>query len=58
MSTEYDQIEESNEEIKQSIERITQRAELTQQEKINLQKSLEDEVILLREETENNHNEA
>ena len=58
LSTEYDQIEESNEEIKQSIERITQRAELTQQEKINLQKSLEDEVILLREETENNHNEA
>ena len=50
LNTEYDHLEESNEEIKQQIQRIDERARLSKEEKLNLQKSLEDEVEMLKQE--------
>ena len=48
LNTEYDHLEESNEEIKLQIQHIDERARLTKEEKLNLQKSLEDEVEMLK----------
>ena len=36
LNTEYDQLEEANEDIKRSIQRIEETAKLTKQEKMNL----------------------
>ena len=43
-------MEEANEDIKRSIQRIEETAKLTKQEKMNLQSSLEDEVKMLKSE--------
>ena len=47
LNTEYDQLEEANEDIKVAIDRIEERAQLSKEEKLNLQRSLEDEVQML-----------
>ena len=48
LNTEYDQLEESNKEIKDQISKIDERGQLTMQEKINLEKSLQDECEMLK----------
>ena len=50
LNTEYDQLEEANEDIKVAIDRIEERAQLSKEEKLNLQRSLEDEVAMLESE--------
>ena len=50
LNTEYDQLEEANEDIKRSIQRIEETAKLSKEEKLNLQASLEDEVNMLKTE--------
>jgi len=50
LNTEYDQLEEANEDIKVAIDRIEERAQLSKEEKLNLQRSLEDEVQMLESE--------
>lgn len=52
LNTEYDQLEEANEDIKGAIERIDERAKLTRDEKLNLEASLQDEVVMLQSEIE------
>lgn len=58
LNTEYDQLEEANEDIKVAIDRIEERAQLSKEEKLNLQRSLEDEVQMLVSEIQRNQNEA
>lgn len=41
LNTEYDQLEESNKEIDIQIQRILDRGQLSMQEKVNLEKSLQ-----------------
>ena len=50
LNTEYDQLEEANEDIKRSIQRIEETAKLSKEEKLNLQASLEEEVNMLMSE--------
>ena len=50
LNTEYDQLEEANEDIKRSIQRIEETAKLSKEEKLNLQASLEEEVNMLKSE--------
>ena len=52
LNTEYDQLEESNIEIKDQIQKIVERGKLTKIEKENLEKSLQDECVLLQQEIE------
>jgi hypothetical protein len=49
LNTEYDQLEESNKEIKEQIAKIDERGKLTMQEKIDLEKSLKDECQMLND---------
>ena len=58
LNTEYDQLEESNKEIKEQIAKIDERGKLTMQEKINLEKSLRDEVMMLNEQINEALNDA
>lgn len=48
LNTEYDQLEESNKEIKEQIAKIDERGKLTMQEKINLEESLHVECVMLQ----------
>lgn len=50
LNTEYDQLEESNKEIKDQIQKIVERGKMSNIEKENLQKSLVEECALLQEE--------
>ena len=52
LNTEYDQLEDSNKEIKEQIHKIMERGQLSQQEKVNLENSLNDECQMLKEEIE------
>jgi hypothetical protein len=58
LNTEYDQLEESNKEIKEQIAKIDERGKLTMQEKINLEKSLHDECAMLNGQIEEAQNDA
>ena len=53
LGTETVQLEEANEEIKEQIQKIVERGQLSDQERINLESSLNDEVKLLISEIEN-----
>ena len=52
LGTETVQLEESNEEIKEQIKKIVERGKLSEQERINLERSLRDEVDMLHQEIE------
>ena len=52
LNTEYDQLEDSNKEIKEQIHKIMERGQLSQQEKVNLENSLNDECEMLKTEIE------
>lgn len=58
LGTEYDQLEESNKEIKEQISKIDERGQLTQQEKINLENSLKDQCQILNDQIEEALNDA
>jgi regulator of replication initiation timing len=58
LNTEFDQLEESNKEIKEQIQKIVERGQLSNIEKENLEKSLKDECEMLQEEIERNIQEA
>lgn len=58
LNTEFDQLEDSNKEIKEQIQKIVERGMLSQQEKVNLEKSLNDECELLQDEIRRNFNDA
>ena len=58
LNTEYDQLEESNREIREQIMKIENRGKMNLQEKQNLEMSLRDEVQMLKEEISRNMNEA
>ena len=58
LNTEFDQLEESNKEIKDQIQKIIERGQLTNMGKLNLEKSLQDEVEMLKSEIVNNKNES
>jgi len=47
LNTEFDQLEDSNKEIKEQIYKIEERGQLSQQEKLNLERSLNDECDML-----------
>ena len=53
LGTETVQLEEANEEIKEQIQKIVERGQLSDQERINLEKSLSDEAELLQSEIQN-----
>lgn len=48
LNTEFDQLEESNKDIKDQIQKIVERGQLSNMEKINLEKSLRDECEMLQ----------
>ena len=50
LNTEFDQLEESNKEIKEQIQKIVERGKLSNIEKENLERSLKDECEMLNEE--------
>ena len=50
LNTETDQLEENNKEIKEQIEKILQRGQLSDQEKINLEKKLQEDCEILQDE--------
>ena len=52
LNTEFDQLEDSNKEIKEQIHRIQERGNLNMQEKINLEHALNEECELLKTEIE------
>ena len=58
LNTEFDQLEDSNKEIKEQIYKIEERGQLSQQEKQNLEKSLNEECEMLNEEILRNYNGA
>ena len=58
LNTETDQLEESNKDIKDQIQKIIERGQLTNMGKLNLEKSLADEVEMLLSEIANNKNES
>ena len=58
LNTEFDQLEESNKEIKDQIQKIIERGQLTNMGKLNLEKSIQDEVEMLKSEIVNNKNES
>ena len=58
LNTEFDQLEESNKEIKEQIQKIVERGQLSNIEKENLERSLKDECEMLQEEIERNIQEA
>lgn len=58
LNTETDLLEESNKEIKEQIQKIVNRGQLSEQEKVNLEKSLMEECDMLTAEIEKNLNEA
>ena len=58
LNTEYDQLEESNREIREQIMKIENRGKMNLQEKQNLEMSLRDEVQMLKEEISRNMNAA
>lgn len=47
LNTEFDQLEESNKDIREQIAKIVERGQMSNQEKINLEKSLQIEVSML-----------
>lgn len=58
LSTETDQLEESNKEIKAQIERIIERGKLTEQEKEDMRRQMEQECEQLESDIKTNNNEA
>lgn len=58
LNTEYDQLEESNKEIKEQIQKIVERGKLSIKEKEQLERSLQDEIVMLRQDIQNNQNET
>lgn len=58
LGTETVQLEEMNDEIQEQIKKIEERGHLSEQERINLEKSLKDEVMMLKEEIEINMQEC
>mmetsp|Transcript_8618 Transcript_8618/g.13352 ORF Transcript_8618/g.13352 Transcript_8618/m.13352 type:complete len:200 (+) Transcript_8618:860-1459(+) len=58
LNTEFDQLEESNKEIKEQIQKIVERGKLSNIEKENLEKSLQDECHLLQDEIQQNLTDA
>lgn len=58
LNTEFDQLEESNKEIKAQIQKIVDRGQLSKIEKENLERSLKDECEMLQEEIDRNLKEA
>jgi len=58
LNTETDQLEESNKDIKEHIQKIIERGQLTNKGKLDLEKSLQDEVDMLLSEIANNQNES
>lgn len=54
LNTETDQLEESNKDIKEHIQKIIERGQLTNKGKLDLEKSLQDEVDMLLSEIANN----
>jgi len=50
LNTEFDQLEDSNKEIAEQIKKIRERGDLSQQEKLNLEKSLQHECEMLASE--------
>lgn len=50
LETEFEQLSEANENLTQAIARVEERAELTKEEKLNLELSLKDEVVMLQDE--------
>ena len=52
LNTEFDQLEESNKEIKEQIQKIVERGKLSNIERENLEKSLRDECEMLEQEIE------
>lgn len=58
LNTETDLLEESNKEIKEQIQKIVNRGELSDIEKANLQSSLEEECAMLQQEIQNFQNDS
>ncbi len=58
LNTETDVLEESNRDIKDQINRIVERGQMTENEKKNLQKQLELECLRLESEIDRNLHEA
>jgi len=58
LNTEFDQLEESNKDIREQISKIVERGQMSNQEKINLEKSLIDECTMLEDDIRNNMNDA
>lgn len=58
LNTETDVLEESNRDIKDQINRIVERGQMTENEKKNLQKQLEVECIRMESEIDRNLREA
>ena len=54
----YGKMDASNKEIKEQIAKIDERGKLNMQEKINLEKSLKDEVKMLNEQVDEALNDA
>ena len=58
LNTEFDQLEESNKDIREQIAKIVERGQMSNQEKINLEKSLQIEVSMLEDDIRSKMNEA
>jgi chromosome segregation ATPase len=58
LNTEFDQLEESNKDIREQIAKIVERGQMSNQEKLNLEKSLIDECAMLDDDIRTNLNEA
>ena len=58
LNTETDLLEESNKEIQEQIQKIVNRGEMSDIERANLQRSLEDECTMLQEEIEKYNNDS
>jgi len=58
LSTQTDKLEESNKEIKAQIERIIERGKLTEQEKEDMRRQMEEECEHLENDIKFNNNEA
>lgn len=58
LNTETDVLEESNRDIKEQIQRILERGQLSEKERLDLQKSLEADCLRLEKEIDRNLHEA
>ena len=58
LNTEFDQLEESNKDIREQIAKIVERGQMSNQEKVNLEKSLAIEAEMLLDDIKQKMNEA